>query len=74
MTINIWHIVFAGRYKLKITRDQCIANSVAAVKFAKSLVGDEDGDVEFSPEDAGRSDPDFLAEVRTNVFDEMDCI
>ena len=58
---------FGFRYKLKISREQCIANSIDAVKFARSLVGDVNGDVEFSPEDAGRSDKEFLAEVRNSV-------
>ena len=48
-----------------MSREQCIADSVNAVKFARSLVdsGAGDGDVEFSPEDAGRSDRDFMTEV-----------
>eukprot|EP01121_Diplochlamys_sp_Union-15-3_P013610 TRINITY_DN4253_c0_g1_i3.p1 TRINITY_DN4253_c0_g1~~TRINITY_DN4253_c0_g1_i3.p1 ORF type:complete len:327 (+),score=63.09 TRINITY_DN4253_c0_g1_i3:266-1246(+) len=43
-------------YKLKIDREECIKRAVAAVTLARSFVED----VEFSPEDAGRSDPDFL--------------
>ena len=39
--------------------------SVRAVEFARSLGVD---DVEFSPEDAGRSDPDFLCEVLAAVI------
>jgi 2-isopropylmalate synthase len=54
-------------YKLKMTRDQCIRQSVDAVAFAKSLCG-EGGDVEFSTEDAGRSDPDFLCLVLAEVI------
>jgi len=52
------------KYKLKMTRDECIRRSVEAVKFAKSLTSD----VEFSTEDAGRSDPDFLCEVLAEVI------
>ncbi|TPX55294.1 2-isopropylmalate synthase [Powellomyces hirtus] len=48
------------QYKLKITRDECVARAVAAVKFAKSI-GCKD--IEFSPEDAGRSDREFLCQV-----------
>ncbi|KAJ3307848.1 hypothetical protein HDU76_004323 [Blyttiomyces sp. JEL0837] len=48
------------KHKLRITREECILRATAAVKFARSL-GCED--VEFSPEDAGRSDKDFLCEV-----------
>lgn len=47
------------KYKLNISRQDCIAKAVDAVAFAKSLCDD----VQFSPEDAGRSDPDFLLEV-----------
>jgi len=54
-------------YKLKISREECVKRSVAAVEYAKSLVDGSGGDVEFSAEDAGRSDPEFLAEVYTAV-------
>jgi 2-isopropylmalate synthase len=47
------------QYKLRITRDQCLAQARDAVHFAKSLCDD----VEFSPEDATRTDPDFLCRV-----------
>jgi len=47
------------QYKLRITRDQCLAQARDAVAFAKSLCSD----VEFSPEDATRTDPDFLCRV-----------
>jgi 2-isopropylmalate synthase len=52
------------KYKLKISRDECIRRAVDAVSFAASLTDD----VEFSPEDAGRSDPDFLCEVLAEVI------
>ena len=42
--------------KLKITRDQALERVYRAVAYAKSLCHD----VEFSPEDATRSDLDFL--------------
>ena len=44
------------RYKLKMDREQVVDRVVEMVSFARSLCGD----VEFSPEDAGRSDPEFL--------------
>ncbi|MGA7932382.1 MAG: 2-isopropylmalate synthase, partial [Kovacikia sp.] len=47
------------QYKLKKTRQEVRAIAEEMVAFAKSLVDD----VEFSPEDAGRSDPEFLYEV-----------
>jgi 2-isopropylmalate synthase len=45
--------------KLKITRSECIEQVAKMVKFAK----DTGADIEFSPEDAGRSDPEFLCDV-----------
>jgi len=50
-------------HKLFISREECIKRSVAAVAYAKNLLEGSGGDVEFSAEDAGRSDPAFLAEV-----------
>ncbi|MBX3056365.1 MAG: 2-isopropylmalate synthase [Anaerolineae bacterium] len=47
------------RHKLKIDREECVEQVTTAVTFARSLCDD----VEFSPEDAGRSDPDFLVQV-----------
>ncbi|KAF8927126.1 hypothetical protein BGZ52_004820, partial [Haplosporangium bisporale] len=52
-------------HKLKITRDECVTRAVAAVSFAKTLVDD----VEFSPEDAGRSDQNFLCKVLGAVIE-----
>ena len=47
------------QYKLKMTRDQVILRVREMVAYARSLCED----VEFSPEDAGRSDPEFLYQV-----------
>ncbi|ACK64914.1 2-isopropylmalate synthase [Rippkaea orientalis PCC 8801] len=47
------------QYKLKKTRQEVLAIVPDMVAYAKSLVDD----VEFSPEDAGRSDPEFLYQV-----------
>jgi 2-isopropylmalate synthase len=47
------------KYKLKIDREECIDQVIRAVSHAKSKCDD----VEFSPEDAGRSDPEFLTVV-----------
>jgi 2-isopropylmalate synthase len=47
------------KYKLKKTRAEVLTIAEDMVTFAKSLVND----VEFSPEDAGRSDPEFLYQV-----------
>ncbi|GAB4276463.1 MAG: 2-isopropylmalate synthase [Oscillatoriaceae cyanobacterium] len=46
-------------YKLKKTRAEVLEITGEMVAYAKSLVDD----VEFSPEDAGRSDPEFLYQV-----------
>jgi 2-isopropylmalate synthase len=46
-------------YKLKKTKPEVIAIAEEMVAYAKSFTDD----VEFSPEDAGRSDPEFLYEV-----------
>jgi 2-isopropylmalate synthase len=53
------------QYKLRITRDQCLAQARESVSFAKSLCSD----VEFSPEDATRTDPDFLCKVLEAVIE-----
>src|SRR6516225_4817938 len=45
--------------KLRITRDECLAAAVDAVKLARRFTND----VEFSAEDATRSDADFLCRV-----------
>jgi 2-isopropylmalate synthase len=45
--------------KLDITREECIERTIAAVELAKRYVDD----VEFSAEDATRTDLDFLCEV-----------
>ena len=49
--------------KLRITRDECLERAVAAVRLARSLCDD----VEFSAEDATRSDLDFLVAVAAAV-------
>jgi 2-isopropylmalate synthase len=53
------------QYKLRITRDQCLVQARDAVRFAKSLCDD----VEFSPEDATRTDPEFLCKVLEAVVE-----
>jgi 2-isopropylmalate synthase len=46
-------------YKLKLTRQEALDRTAESVRLARSLVDD----VEFSPEDATRSDRDFLVEM-----------
>jgi 2-isopropylmalate synthase len=50
--------------KLRMTPDQVMFDAVAAVKFARNFTDN----VEFSPEDAGRSDLDFLCRVLEAVI------
>ncbi|WP_457627703.1 2-isopropylmalate synthase [Oceanithermus sp.] len=45
--------------KLRMTPDEVVEKAVWAVKFAREFTDD----VEFSAEDAGRSDPDFLIRI-----------
>jgi 2-isopropylmalate synthase len=51
--------------KLRITRDECLASAISAVKLARRFTDD----VEFSAEDATRSDRDFLCRVIEAVID-----
>lgn len=51
--------------KLRMNPDQVIEQAVKAVKWARQYTDD----VEFSPEDAGRSEPDFLCRVLEAVID-----
>ena len=53
-------------YKLKISRADCLTQARESIRLAKSLCQD----VEFSPEDATRTDPEFLCEVVQAVVDE----
>jgi len=52
--------------KLRMTRDQVFEQARLAVRFARNLCDD----VEFSPEDGYRSDPDFLCRVVEAVIAE----
>jgi 2-isopropylmalate synthase len=52
------------KYKLKISREECVKRAVAAVDYARTKCQD----VEFTPEDAGRTDRDFLLEVLAAVI------
>ena len=46
-------------HKLKMSKDEVIENVVACVQRAKNYCGD----IEYSPEDATRTEPDFLCQV-----------
>jgi len=47
------------KYKLKMSREEVVERVREMVSYAKSFCDD----IEFSPEDAGRSDPEYLLEV-----------
>ena len=53
------------QYKLRIPREQCLEQARDAIRLAKSYCDD----VEFSPEDATRTDPEFLCEVLEAVVE-----
>ena len=53
------------KYKLRISRQQCLEQARDAVRLARSLCAD----VEFSPEDATRTDPEFLFRVLKAVVE-----
>jgi len=53
------------KYKLRMSRQQCLEQARDAVRLAKSFCED----IEFSPEDATRTDPDFLCEVLEAVIE-----
>ena len=53
------------KYKLEMAKDEIIRGAVTAVKMAREFCDD----VEFSPEDASRTEPDYLVEVITAVLE-----
>lgn len=53
------------RFKLKKDKKEILQQAVSAVRYACRLCAD----VEFTPEDASRTEPDFLAEVTQAVID-----
>ncbi|MDR0454974.1 MAG: 2-isopropylmalate synthase [Deferribacteraceae bacterium] len=64
------HIVIATsdihlQYKLKKTREEALKMATDAVKFAAGLCED----IEFSAEDAIRSDPDYLCQMVESAID-----
>src|SRR5512141_2006356 len=52
--------------KLRMTPEQVLTDAINAVRFARKFTDD----VEFSPEDAGRTDVDFLCRVLEAVIKE----
>jgi len=54
-------------YKLKMTPEQVIEKAITAIKYAKEK--SDQIEIEFSAEDAGRSDLDFLVKIFTAAID-----
>ncbi len=52
-------------HKLRMTPDEVVEAALEAVRLARQYTDD----VEFSPEDAGRSEPDFLCRILEAVID-----
>src|SRR5581483_9596641 len=52
------------KHKLRISRQQCLQQAAESVRLAKRFCDD----VEFSPEDATRPDPEFLLQVLEAVI------
>ncbi|MEE8239329.1 MAG: 2-isopropylmalate synthase [Nitrososphaerales archaeon] len=68
--VDLIHIFIATsdihlKHKLRMTRDEAFDRAVKAVQYAK----DHGAQVEFSAEDATRSDPDYLIKVFQGVSD-----
>ncbi len=55
-------------HKLRLSRDQALAEAVRWVRYGRSALG-PDVEVEFSAEDASRTDPDFLLQVYEAVVE-----
>jgi 2-isopropylmalate synthase len=53
------------KHKLRISREQCLQQAAESVRLARTFCSD----VEFSPEDATRTDPEFLCQVVQAVVD-----
>ena len=53
------------KYKLRKAQSEILKQAVASIKYARTFRDD----VEFSPEDASRTEPDFLAQVVEAAID-----
>ncbi|MCF6093002.1 2-isopropylmalate synthase [Microaerobacter geothermalis] len=52
------------QYKLRMSKEEVLRQAEAAVRYAKKYMSE----IEFSPEDAGRTEIDFLCEVTERVI------
>jgi 2-isopropylmalate synthase len=56
------------KHKLRMDRDQALAEAVRWVRYGRQQLG-RDAEVEFSAEDASRTDPDYLLRVYEAVVE-----
>ena len=56
------------KHKLRIDRDQALADAVRWVRYGREKLG-RDAEIEFSAEDASRTDTDFLLKVYAAVVE-----
>ncbi len=56
------------KHKLRITRDQALAEATRWVRYGREQLG-RDVEIEFSAEDASRTDPEFLMQVYEAVVE-----
>ena len=56
------------KHKLRMTREEALAAAVRWVRYGREALG-RDAEVEFSAEDASRTDPEFLLQVYEAVVD-----
>ncbi len=56
------------KHKLRLTREEALAEAVRWVRYGRQELG-RDVEIEFSAEDASRSDPDYLRQVYAAVVE-----
>ncbi len=56
------------KHKLRLTRDEALAEAVRWVRYGRQALG-ADAEIEFSAEDASRTDTDFLLQVYAAVVE-----
>ncbi len=56
------------KHKLRMTREEALAAAVQWVRYGRQALG-RDAEIEFSAEDASRTDPEFLLRVYEAVVD-----
>ena len=56
------------KHKLRLTREEALAEAIRWVRYGREQLG-RDAEIEFSAEDASRTDPDFLLQVYEAVVE-----